>query len=257
MIKAIQYCRLVFVLILFISNHALAQTSYVLPEGKKIVDLPDHYFAYINLSSSLVKGKFRWHEIPDSMDKYHPRLYKDSTKKVLIHRLNTNQMKLFFTSKAFAWPPHTDNLDDLVITSTLYLIAKQPKIGDLTPIIILIIAEDYNELIYVLMNKEDKPVATLSLGGEICFGPETTTDTFVTMCPYRVSMIKQNNISSYVLHISYIVHPADYEKTNFVHSLTIDSITYKTSVNTNGKIQTVRLDSTRYTRYANLRNEFH
>ena len=127
---------------------------------------------------------------------------------------------------------------------TSYVVAKQDKIGDLTPIIFDVSGDDYGSLIYALLDKNDKPISGFLLDGGPCGGPEIDTDTLLLLCPYRTSTIKGNTIYTQVVHV-YLMPKKD-------SLATIDSISYKTEINNKGQMKTLQIDSIRY---SNLRDK--
>src|SRR5579863_5719518 len=89
LLKWVKYLPILPIIQLFSFNLS-AQSKHLLPAGIKIVDLPDRYFAYKNLSSSLALKKFCIGK-PDKEDDWYDREYKDSTKKFELYQLTHNQ----------------------------------------------------------------------------------------------------------------------------------------------------------------------
>ncbi|HTB30735.1 MAG TPA: hypothetical protein VK808_01840 [Bacteroidia bacterium] len=248
LLKWVKYLPFLFLIQLF-SFNLNAQNKHTLPEGIKIVDLPDSFFAYKNLETSLVVKNFQWEAPPDSTEKWHPLLFKDSTKQFRLYRLNDTQMKLFWVWVLYDFINHSNFV---TWWAHSYIISREPKIGELTPIIIRTETEDYDELTYVLLDKDDKPVSRLPLWGGISDGgPESHTDSSATFGPYKVSQIQGLTISSYILNVTYKTSKRGNWSENGL--ATVDSITYRTTINKKGKIKTYRIDSTRYQRIVDMR----
>jgi hypothetical protein len=240
LLKWLKYVPIISIIQL-LSFNLYAQNKHTLPEGIKIVDLPDSFFAFKNLESSLIVKKTG----------------RDPSKSLNnVFQLNNSQKKLLWSFIVFDSRYQTSDSEYLANNSSCYIIAKQTKIRNLTPIIIQATSWLYDELIYVLLNTDDKPVARYSLWGGPCGGAYLQTDSTWTDCPYKVSYINGNKISSYILYItqkSKGIGDWDYHPNT---PCTIDSITYKAIIIPSGKIQTERQDSIRYTRYVNPK-EFH
>jgi|GEM_PF-1701427 len=190
-------------------------------------NLPKDAFAFRNITSSSLVNAFYF-------DYTHDRLYADPTKTISFTKMDSLQ-------KAALLTPVLKDIDSAYIVKYMnaYFIAKQDKIGDYTPAIFWVSGDDYGALVYIVLNKELKPVSHTILYGGLESGPLAETDTSVTLPPYKQSFIKGNEIASYILHVQ------DHGKNK---PATIDSVTYKTVVDASGHLNTVQLDSTRYKR---------
>ncbi len=119
------------------------------------------------------------------------------------------------------------------------LISWQDKMGDLQPFIVRIDGQDYNGLVYIVLNKYNIPVSKFELTG----GPyDVITDSTYVMPTYFHSKIRNGEIDSYKLYMYYWVGDSIQRPFN------IDSICSKSMVQPDGKIITTRTDSVRYTR---------
>lgn len=119
------------------------------------------------------------------------------------------------------------------------LISWQDKIGDLQPFIVRIDGQDYNGLVYVVLNKYNKPVSKFELTG----GPyDVNMDSVWGLHTYTSSTIKGNIINTYKLYM-YMWLGDSIER-----PFRIDSIIYKNTIQPNGEITTIRTDSFRYER---------
>lgn len=220
--KWIKYLPILFLALLF----SFAPNPK--PKHTHIVDLPDSCFAYKHFTNtSVVKGWLNRHPFAHHL--------KDTTKEIKLYSLDTTQMRKIMPSI----------VDRAVVSSGIgydmgcELVARQDKIGAFTPIIFLVTNWDYWELMYVMLDKNDNPVSHFLLAGGLCGGPSIETDTLFALCPFKVSHINGNIISSYILHTQW----------KRDDSLTIvDSVSYKTMVNKTGEIKTSRIDSVRYRR---------
>jgi hypothetical protein len=201
--------------------------------SNRIVDLPDSCFAYKNITSSLV-------ELHLYYDITSGNLYKDSTKKLKLYVLDSIKKRRIIAPIICKDVTFRDSSYAAQYMST-YLVAKQDKLGDLTPIIFEVDGDDYDALIYTLLDKNDNLVSSFFLEGGLDGGPEIDTDTLILLSPQKVSFIKTNIISSYILHI--YIRP---KKDTTIY--TVDSISYKTIINKDGQIKTSRIDSERYNR---------
>jgi hypothetical protein len=207
---------LLFIAVLFLS------CSSTKNEPTRIIDLPDSVFAYKNLSTSKVNTKF--YEV-DSFT-----VYKDSTQKFKLYSLNIAQKQRIMA--------HLLGRDSFHLTHGYipgFLVAKQDKIGDLTPLIFYITDEDYAVLIYALFDNNDKPVSRFILEGGQTGGPVIHGNTQIW--PYKTSFIKTDTILSYILNFAYKAGDS---------LATVDSVSYKTVINKYGQMNTSQIDSERY-----------
>jgi hypothetical protein len=119
------------------------------------------------------------------------------------------------------------------------LLSWQDKIGDLQPFIVRIDGQDYNGLVYIVLNKYNIPVSKFELTG----GPyDVDADSTYIMHTYLHSVIKNNEIYSYKLYM--YMWAGDSIKKPY----NIDSILYKSVIQPDGSIVTTRIDSIRYSR---------
>jgi hypothetical protein len=192
-----------------------------------IVDLPDSCFAYKHFTSSL---DVKWFN-----KRPFTRYIKDTSKEIKLYSLDTTQEgKIIPLIIDIAF-----DRSGLFYSIGSKLLAREEKIGALKPIIFLVGGWDYGALIYVLLDKNDNPVSHFLLAGGVDAGPVVETDSLWVYPSFKVSYIKDNIISSYILHT----------QSKRGDSLAIyDSVSYRTVVSKNGEIKTSRIDSERYER---------
>jgi hypothetical protein len=187
--------------------------------------LPDSLFAMQNLISTAALSNIYY----DSLG----NVYADSTKKIRFKELSGDQVMSFLQGIDF---------DSSYLRYTkAHFIARQNPIGDYTPIVVLVNADDYSALQFVLLDKYFKPVAHYCLHGGFCAGPEADDGKIMEYCPEKQSVINGDEIRSYVLHIFV-------SDDTTVSPATIDSINYMSKVVPTGKIETRQVDSVSYKR---------
>ncbi len=122
---------------------------------------------------------------------------------------------------------------------TARFVSKLEKRGDLTPIIIDMGGDDYGSLLYILLDNKSDPVSYYKLWGGFCAGEDEGKDGTLVQCPERTSLIKADGIYSYITTERIKVHSGP---------TLVDSVRYFTKILPSGKIETNRIDSTRYVR---------
>ena len=193
------------------------------------IDLSDKNFPFKNISSSLIAKSFFYDKI----------LFTDKSEKVSFTILDSLQ-KLKIIAPVI-------DIDPTYIATNMeaVFVSKQDKIGDYTPIIVLLSGDDYESLIYILVDKNNKPISHLILSGGNCAGPDEETDSTFKNCPDKTSFLNGNEILSYVLIICE-------RKDSVSEPAIIDSITFKSIIKLTGQIETKRMDSVRYKRRVNF-----
>jgi len=121
------------------------------------------------------------------------------------------------------------------------LIAWQDKVGDLQPFIVRIDGQDYNGLVYIVLNKNNIPVSKFELTGG---SYDMEDDSSFIMHTYVHSKIKNGEIDSYKLYMYQWVGDSVEKPFKFK----IDSICRKSVLQPDGTLITTRTDSVHYTR---------
>lgn len=126
-----------------------------------------------------------------------------------------------------------------------YFISIQEKVGDYQPIIIQLTGDDYGSLLYIVLDKQNNPVSHLLISGGECGGPISETDSTMEMCPITQAFMNKNKINWYRLHVT--ERKITKEEDKIMPSI-IDSVYFQSEINTEGKMITKIIDSTRYER---------
>lgn len=201
--------------------------------------LPDNLFLYKDIKNSLLVNRFYY----DPKDDYS--LYPDSTKSNKFVFLDSIQKLRIIVPIMLAdyGDPKKSAIDSNYIMNLMpaRFISKQNKIGDYTPIIVWVNADDYGALIYILLDKNLNPISHFIMNGGPCGGPVSETDSLVELCPVKQSFLNGNHISSYI--IKEFVRIDSIKKPSI-----IDSVRYLSTILPSGQIETKWLDSTRYER---------
>jgi hypothetical protein len=193
-----------------------------------VLDVPDSVFVFKNITNSLIIKSF-----PSDLGSV---FHLNSKKGIKFTQLDSAQMRAI--APIMGWASDTVWFPKVMYA---YFIAKQEKLGDLTPIIISLNGDDYGALLYLLLDKDYKPVSYIELHGGQCGGPgPLTRDSLMPLCTIKHSFLKGNEISSYILQ--------PLLKFNQDLPAVIDSVTYKSVIQPDGRIVTKRIDSTRYKR---------
>jgi hypothetical protein len=163
------------------------------------------------------------------------RLYTDSTKKKAYYKLST-ELKLRLLQQVVKFDTMWIRMD-----IQAYLISKQEKIGNLTPLIIETNGTDFSAIVLVNTDEKGNFVSGCILSGGENSGPLESTDSLLILRPFTRCFFNKNNIKSYSLNAT--IKPDDPKSLAI-----IDSISYLTSIGADGNISTQKLDSTRYRR---------
>lgn len=186
-------------------------------------------FYYWNIQNSKVVFDFTW----DTND--YSRLFSDTTMSKCFVKLDTNQMRQIVSPIL--------NIESNYVVEYMYghLISKQDKIYNYNPIIVFVNGDDYGALIYILLDKENKPVSHFVMHGGFCGGDYQLNDSTQGHCPIIHSTISKDIINSYTLKyfdkLDTITRPS-----------IIDSISYLIKIKENGKLETKKIDSVRFSR---------
>ncbi len=192
--------------------------------------LPDSLFPFKDIQSSLIENMFWYDEKTD-------KLFADSTMRIPIIYLDSAQkMKLIIPIMA-----KEGKIDPGYVIQYMraIFVSKQKNIGSLTPIVVRVSGDDYNELFYVLLDRTFNPVSYFSLSGGQETGPDDQTDSTIDLQAVTNSYIKGNEIISYSLkQLVKIDSLKEYS--------VFDSVSYINKILPSGQIITTRLDSVRY-----------
>ncbi len=188
--------------------------------------LGDNLFALKNLDGTAMLKNLHFDSLGNA--------YLDSTMKTRFTKLTEAQKQVLL--------PGIDFFDTSYVRyADAHFISKQDAIGSFTPIILLINADDYSAIQYVLLDSSFHPVAHYLLHGGECAGPASDDGKIMEYCPEKQAVIHGKDIHSYVLHI-------------FVSDDTtssparIDSVNFISNVLPTGNIETRRIDSVSYKR---------
>lgn len=191
--------------------------------------LPDSLFAFHDIKSSLFVENF-WY---DEKDNY--KMYADSTRKISFVAMDSAQKMRFIVPLLGIDPSY------VVRYMSADFISKQEPIGDLQPIICWLNGDDYEALLYIVLDKDQKPVDHFVMYGGENGGPVAETDSTLELVPVIHSFLKGNEIKWYSL--------TEFVRTDSVTAPSIfDSIDYLSKILPSGEIETKRLDSTRFER---------
>lgn len=190
--------------------------------------LPDSLFPFKDIQNSLVVNNF-FHDKESSI------LYPDSSKKqsfVILDRLQKRRLLCPILG-----------IDSNYVTQYMdaKFVSKQKMIGDFTPIIVWVNGDDYEALIYILLDKILKPISHFIMNGGACVGSSDGPDATLELCPVINSFLKGNKIYSY--SVTEFVIPDSIKQSSI-----FDSINYISDILPSGQIVTKRIDSTRYNR---------
>lgn len=120
-------------------------------------------------------------------------------------------------------------------------ISKQDLTDGYTGFIAQVNGDDYEARFYILLNNNNQMTSYFRLSGGFCGGPGESEKGFTKLCPVRYSQINQSEITTYVITEMLSNNP------NGKKTIT-DSVTYKSIISSDGKINTVRTDSIRQTK---------
>jgi hypothetical protein len=190
---------------------------------------PIDTFYFRNIQNSKVVFNFTW----DTND--YSRLFSDTTKTKCFLKLDSNQMRSIISPIL--------NLESNYVVEYMYghLISSQDKIYDYKPIIVFVNGDDYGALLYILLDNGNKPVSHFVMHGGFCGGDYQLNDSTQGHCPIIHSTISKDIINSYTLKyfdkLDTITRPS-----------VIDSISYLIKIKENGKLETKKIDSVRFSR---------
>jgi hypothetical protein len=120
-----------------------------------------------------------------------------------------------------------------------HFISKQSKIGDLQPIIVKTIGDDYSSILLIILDSNLKVISHFYLSGGFDAGPTEINDSISSWGEEKHSKIQGDVINSYVIRT--LVWTDSRNDTAF-----IDSVRYKTRILKSGEFQTHKVDSIRY-----------
>lgn len=124
-------------------------------------------------------------------------------------------------------------------TMECYFIAKQKKIGDLQPIIVQIGGDDYGSLTLIILNRDLIPVSGYNLSGGMNSGPYQMGDSLVALPDNIYSILEKDKFITYRVVESFF-------NDSLKRPSNVDSVVYKSKIESNGKIATKKVDSIRY-----------
>lgn len=190
--------------------------------------LRDSLFALKDIQNSLVVDKF-WYDRND-------RLCTDSISKIPFIQLDSAQKAEWIAPVIAASEPKVDSKFLNVV-----FVSIQKKIGELTPIIVSVKGDDYESLIYLLLDNTGKSISHFIMHGGFDGGPMEGPDETLELSPVKHSFLKGNEISWYTR--TEFMRPDSVQ-----HPSIFDSVNYISKILPSGKIETKRLDSVRFER---------
>jgi len=190
--------------------------------------LADSLFALKNLGDIDICNSFRYVE---------NQLFLDSTRKVEFTELDSTFKRLILApifTKEFG-------VDENYVKHNFisHFISKQPKIGDIQPIIIETTGDDYSSIMLIMIDSNLHVVSHFYLSGGFEPGPCEVNDSISSWGEKKHSKIQGTAINSYIIRT--LVWTDSRNDTAF-----IDSINYKTKILKTGTFQTLKIDSARY-----------
>jgi hypothetical protein len=208
---------------------------FVCSFSKTISDVP-----ILNLNDSLFI--FKNNTSSDSMIGccFNDKFFIGKSKRTSLYQLDSIHLKYSIA------PILKIDAEEVYSFYRAYFISKQDKIGDFTPIIVMLKADDYGSLRYILLDKEYKPYSNYILGNIVYVDYYSTYNE-------KHSFINGNLIKTYEL----LIHedgPFHLERINgriqeVKKPTIIDSISYEALVKLDGVIQVKKIDSVRFSRY--------
>lgn len=124
---------------------------------------------------------------------------------------------------------------------TCQFISKQDLSGGFSGFVARVNGDDYEAMFYILLNAQNKITSYFRLSGGLCAGPGESKNGTTKLCPVRYSHIKNSEITTYVITETISENP-DNKKS------IIDSVTYNSIISLDGKINTTKKDSIRFSR---------
>jgi len=203
-----------------------------IPEEIERIKPVDSLFFYRGISSSDI--------IEKSVSDFY-NLFIDSTKKTAYLKLdNKTKLKLL----PFVLKMDTNRIKEDI---SAFLISEQPQIGNIHPIIIRAWGTDFSSLILVNLNENNDFVSGkyLYVGEVDAYGDRFDSDSITILQPYTVCYFENNHIYSSSVTTTL-------QKNRSKNTDIIDSVSYRTTIESDGLIKTFRLDSIRkYRKYIN------
>jgi hypothetical protein len=203
------------------------------PIKTEIAELPDSLFPFKDIKNSLIVNNL-WYNTSTY------ELFADSAKQTHFIRLDSIQ-RLKIMLPVMIKEIDADTSYILQYMPAVF-VSKQKKVGEYTPIIVLITGDDYDGLFYILLDKQLNYVSHLLLHGGIDGGPNYLPDSVMEMPPTIHSFLNGREIYSH--YLTEYFRPADTVK----HFSIFDSINYKSVILPSGQIQTTMVDSVRFKR---------
>jgi hypothetical protein len=166
-------------------------------------------------------------------------LYKLNNVKQVKFPENTNEyIAMDSVQKSILFTPYLEtDLKAISFGFDAYFVAKQEKIGFLTPIIVDISGTDYSSQWLMLLDSNFVTVTKIELGHQES-GPRFVNDTSRTLWPENINYFFHDTIKT----VS-IIKTGKNEAPSFV---IVDSVTYLRKILPKGEIITTELDSSRY-----------
>ena len=198
--------------------------------NKQNVTLSDDLFVIKNLKNSSLIHSFKYRD---------NHLFSDSTFKTEFVPLDSTYKRLILAPIMKKDLGVDADYSRKFILS--HFISKQEKIGHLQPIVIYSTADDYQSLIFAVLDSALNPISHLVLSGGQFAGPYEVNDSLSSWGDETFSKINASEIQT---HVSKIYVWTD-ERND---SAFIDSLAFSSYVKSNGSIETKLIDSLRLKR---------
>jgi hypothetical protein len=119
-----------------------------------------------------------------------------------------------------------------------HFISMQEKVHGYTPILIELSGDDYGGIFYILLDQNNNPVSALEVFGGFCAGPGGETDSTLLLCLQKHSIFKSDSIHTWELRT--------WASTDSIPKPDlVDSITWHSKIEPDGRIITKQIDSVR------------
>lgn len=123
-----------------------------------------------------------------------------------------------------------------------YFFAKQPKVGNIQPVIVHVTMDDYTSYIMLLIDEEHKLTDWKEIAGGICGGP-TELEDGLELCVDAYSVFEKENMFNH-FRITTTLPIIDSLPSDSVNI--IDSLIYKVEVENTGSLKETLVDSVRF-----------
>ncbi|MES2588280.1 MAG: hypothetical protein V4622_04815 [Bacteroidota bacterium] len=173
-------------------------------------------------------------------------LYLDKSKKQKFEKLNNKDKIKFLFHVVKQEDGHEIDKEWIKMDLQAFVVAKQSKINNFTPTIIKVYGTDFTAVILVNLDDNKNIISTFPIYNIENSGPAISEDTLIVTRPKIKCHFMKN-----VIHL-YKITGTNFLQNEKIQSFYVDSITYKASIDNNGIVRTVKIDSTRYKKNCEL-----